>query len=69
MNLIRRIPPHHMLNGLVSSRMVLDPGVCLDDVLVQDEDVSALGDHGLDLTPREHGVLPTGLPLSGGFRK
>lgn len=56
------IPPDHVLDGFVAARVVLHPGIDLQDVLVHDDDGPAVCYELLDLARCHDGVLPGGCP-------
>lgn len=43
-----------MFDGFISSRVKLDPRICLEDPAVVDDDMSAIGNHALDFSPRNN---------------
>ena len=57
--LVRAVPPDHVEDGLVSSRVKPEPGVGFDDLSIEDDDLSAIRYEALNLAPRKYLVPET----------
>jgi hypothetical protein len=55
---ICRIPAHHVLDGLVSSGMELDPGVYFQDAALKYNNMLSLCNEAFNIPPSQDGVLP-----------
>lgn len=64
-NLVSGISSDHVLDGFVAARVVLHPGIDLEDMLVQDDDGPAVCYELLDLVGIHDRVLPGGGPKLG----
>lgn len=64
-NFVSGISSDHVLDGLVAARVVLHPGVDLEDMLVQDDDGPAVCYELLDVVGIHDRVLPGGGPKLG----
>jgi hypothetical protein len=59
------ISSDHVLDGFVAARVVLHPGIDLEDMLVHDNNGPAVCDELLDLLRGHDRVLPGGCPTLG----
>lgn len=63
-DLICGISAHHVLDWLLSSGMVLNPCVNLQDTALEDDDMFAIRNKAFNISPSQDGVL-SGRPESG----
>ncbi|KAI7288067.1 fatty acid desaturase [Hortaea werneckii] len=62
---VRRVPSHHMQDGLVAAGMIGKPCVCLEYLVVHNHYLAAACDQGLNLVAGEDSLLAAG-SLEGG---
>lgn len=55
-NLVSRIFAYHMQNGLVSSRVVFEPPINLENVLVKNEHLPSIRNHCLNIPSGHEGI-------------
>jgi hypothetical protein len=58
---ISGIPSYHMLNSFITAGMIRQPRVDLQDVIVNNDNRSSMGNESFNLTPTDDLRLPLGL--------
>jgi hypothetical protein len=58
---ISRIPSYHMLDSFITAWMIWQPRVDLQDVIVNNDNMSSIGNESFNLTPTDNLRLLLGL--------
>lgn len=61
---VSSISANHVHDGLVTSGMIRDPGIGLDNILVEDENLPSFCNQPLDLPPGHERICPLTLTLT-----
>lgn len=65
-NLVRGVPPNHVKDGKVTTRVIFNPRIDLEGMLVHDDDLGPFGNQLADILAGQDRIFPFGSDGGGG---